>query len=48
MSIKQEIRTLASRHLDHTLMYPGKYLFTWMRVGAVWHLVGMDEVEQSA
>lgn len=29
--IKQEIRTLGSRYLDQTLMYPGKWVFTWIK-----------------
>lgn len=45
MPIKQEIRRLSSRHsIGGPLMYPGEYLFTWLRIGAVWHLVGMEPV----
>lgn len=40
--LKQEVRALASRHLDQSLMYPGKWVLTWLRVGACWMLVGME------
>lgn len=43
--IKQEVQQLGSRYLDQTLMYPGKYIFTWMLVCSVWHLVGMEPTE---
>jgi len=43
--IKQERRKLGSRYLDGVLMYPGEYLFTWLRMGATWHLVSMEPIE---
>jgi hypothetical protein len=40
--LKQEVRQLSSQHRDGTLMYPGRWLFTWLLVGAVWHLLRIE------
>jgi hypothetical protein len=44
--LKQEIRQFSSRYLDGTLMYPGKWLCTYvLAFGSVWIQVGMESVE---
>lgn len=43
--IRREVRVLSSRYENGVPMYPGNYLFTWLRVGLVWHLVGMERME---
>ena len=40
--VKTEIRTFGSRYLDQTLMYPGKWVLTWVLVGATWVCVSME------
>lgn len=42
--IKHERRKLHSRYENGVLMYPGEYVFTWVRIGLVWHLAGISEV----
>lgn len=41
--LKQEIRRLASQNADRSLMYPGEQVFTWLRIGSVWHLVSITQ-----
>lgn len=44
--IRHEIRTLNSRYLDHTQMYPGKWLFVWAKTPFMpWVLVSMQPFE---
>lgn len=41
--IKQEIRTFSSQNLDGSLKYPGRWLLTWAKCGALpWTLIGME------
>jgi hypothetical protein len=40
--IRKEVRQLQSRYLDGTLMYPGKWLLTWIKSPFMpWVLVEM-------
>lgn len=44
--MKQEVRRLGSQWADGSLMYPGAWLFTWAKVGALpWSLVAMDRLD---
>jgi hypothetical protein len=44
--IKQERHTLSSRHLDHSLMYPGVSVFTWMKLRHMpWMLVSIEAAQ---
>lgn len=46
MIIKQEVRRLPSRYLDGSPIYPGEWLFTWAKVGALpWSLVSIEPIE---
>lgn len=45
--IRQEICTLSSQNPDGSLKYPGRWLFTWAKCGAMpWTLIGMEQVPQ--
>lgn len=45
LPIKQEIATYSSKHLDGSLMYPGKYLCTYALLwNSVWVLIGREPV----
>lgn len=44
LNLKQTAHKLTFRHENGTLIYPGTTVLTWARVGAVWHLVGMESV----
>lgn len=39
-----EIVTLGSRYRDGSLMYPGRYLLTWVRVGKCHILVNQHRL----
>lgn len=42
MAIKHERRRLDSRHRDGTLMYPGEWIFTWIKpIGFPWMLMSI-------
>jgi hypothetical protein len=41
--IKVERRQLLARNANQTLMYPGTWVFTWLRIGAIWHLLAMEQ-----
>jgi hypothetical protein len=47
MAVHREIRELASRHPDQTPMYPGKWLFTWVKVNRFmpWMLHSIDPLD---
>lgn len=45
---KQEKHRLTFRHLNGTLIYPGVTVLTWMLVGSVWHLIGMEPLSELA
>lgn len=41
--IKHEIAELPSRYPNGVLMYPGRWLLTWAKCGAMpWVLIGME------
>lgn len=40
--IKCQIRQLSSRDRSGRDMYPGQWLFTWQRIGAVWYLLSIE------
>lgn len=43
--IRHEIRELHSTYIDGTLMYPGKWMLTWIKVGVMpWQLAGMEQL----
>ncbi len=39
MDIKQEVRSFAG-----STTHPGRYLCTYVRVGGMWMMIGMDRV----
>ncbi len=41
--IKREVRRLSSQHRDGSLMFPRPMILTWVLIGSVWHLVGMEK-----
>lgn len=44
--VRKQVRTYASRTLDGVLMYPGEYVETWIRVGALpWQLLSIEARE---
>ena len=43
--IKQEVRALSSQWMDGSQMYPGRYLFTWIKTPHMpWVLAGIEQV----
>jgi hypothetical protein len=46
--LKQEVRKLSSRYLNGVLMYPGVWLFTWVKAPWGWLLVSITEHEPGA
>jgi hypothetical protein len=42
-AVRQERRTLGSRYLNQTLMYPGVWVLTWIKPqGMPWILAAME------
>lgn len=46
MQVKQEIRTFASKDIDGFLLFPGKWIITWVQAPFMpWILVAMEQFE---
>jgi hypothetical protein len=44
LPVKQEVETYNSRHLDGTLMYPGRWICTYVLMwNSVWVLVAREQ-----
>lgn len=44
--IRQELRRLTSQYLDGSLMYPGEYIFTWVKADHMpWVLLSIVSAE---
>lgn len=44
--IKHEIREFASQWPNGALIYPGRWMLTWAKLGAMpWMLIGMEPFE---
>lgn len=47
VQMRQEVRTFSSRYLDQTLMYPGKWVLTHVKLPNMpWTLVSMEPYEE--